>query len=252
VGSGVVVLTTSSIEVVAETGSTNSDLIRRLGSGVTLPEGYWLRAERQTGGRGRLGRQWVSPAGNLYCSTTVHLRSGDPPAHSLSFVTGLAVHDMLVSQLSVEPAPRWLKWPNDIVYDGAKMAGMLLERAGDTVVVGIGVNVAFAPAVEGRATTCIHAAHDRNTNDAAHVMDYLAPCFAERLARWRSHGLADTLDQWLARAHRKGTPLRVSDGAQAGLSGLFDGLEADGSLRLRLSDDRVMVINAGEIRLAGE
>lgn len=251
-GCGVAVLTTPKIEVVVETGSTNSDLIQRLSLGQPLAEGYWLRAERQSGGRGRLGRQWVSPAGNLYCSTMVYVRPGDPPAHSLSFVTGLAVHDMLVSQLSTAVSPRWLKWPNDIVYDGAKMAGMLLERVGDTVVVGIGVNVVFAPEVEGRATTCIHAANGRNANDPAQVMDYLAPCFARRLARWRSHGMADTLDQWLERAHREGTPLRVSDGVQSGMSGLFAGLEADGSLRLRLPDDRFVVINAGEIRLAGE
>lgn len=251
-GCGVAVLNSPVIEVVAETCSTNSDLIQRLGSGSPLPEGHWLRAERQTGGRGRLGRTWLSPPGNLYCSTMVHLRPDDPPAHSLSFVTGLAVHDMLVSQLSIAVSPRWLKWPNDIVYAGAKMAGMLLERAGDAVVVGIGVNVAFAPDVPGRATSCIHTANGRNANDAARILDFLVPCFAQRLERWRARGLADTLDEWLARAHRTGTPLHVSDGAQSGVSGRFDGLEPDGSLRLRLADDRTMVINAGEIRLADE
>ena len=235
-----------------ETGSTNLDLLQRLTAGDAPVEGFWLRAERQTGGRGRLGRQWVSPQGNLYCSTVVRLLPGDPPAHSLSFVTGLAVHDMLATQLSVSLEQRWLKWPNDILLDGAKLAGMLLERTGDAVVVGIGVNVAFAPPVDGRATTSIHQANGRNANDAARVLDYLVPDFAARLARWRSRGLADTLDQWSVRAHRKGTALRLTDGAHSGVCGSFDGLEADGSLRLRLADGEIKIINAGEIRLAGE
>ncbi len=251
-GSGGLALTHSIIEVVEETGSTNSDLLARLGSGERLGEGFWLRADRQSGGRGRLGRQWVSPQGNLYCSTVVRLLPGDPPAHSLSFVTGLAVHDMLATQLSVSLEQRWLKWPNDILLDGAKLAGMLLERTGDAVVVGIGVNVAFAPPVDGRATTSIHQANGRSANDAARVLDYLVPAFAARLARWRSRGLADTLDQWSVRAHRKGTALRLTDGAHSGVCGSFDGLEADGSLRLRLADGGTKIINAGEIRMACE
>ena len=238
------------IEVVADTGSTNSDLLQRLAKGETISEGHWLRAERQSGGRGRLGRQWDSPVGNLYCSTVVQLRPDHPPAHSLSFVAGLAVHDLLVRQLMVAMDQRWLKWPNDIIWHGAKMAGILLERQGETVVVGIGVNVAFAPEIPGRETTCIHQANMKNDNDAAGVLGYLVPEFAKRVEQWRTRGLAYVLDQWVERAHRNGTRLTVSDGTQAGVTGGFGGLQSDGALRLKRDDGSVVVVNAGEIQMA--
>lgn len=248
-GCGVIVLNIPVIEVVSETGSTNSDLLTRLAQGEVISEGHWLRAERQSSGRGRMGRQWNSPVGNLYCSTVVRVKEGDPPAHSLSFVAGLAVHDLLVGQLMVASDHRWLKWPNDIIWHGAKMAGILLERQGDTVVVGIGVNVAFAPEIAGRETTCIHIANPKNENDAAAILGYLAPAFAERVKEWRTLGLAYVLDQWMERAHRKGTRLTVSDGIQAGVTGGFDGLQSDGALRLKQDDASVVIVNAGEIRM---
>ncbi len=79
------------IETVATTGSTNADLVARLRAGESIPEGYWLRAETQTGGKGRSGRTWISPPGNLYTSTVVNLREGDPPPQTLALVIGLAV-----------------------------------------------------------------------------------------------------------------------------------------------------------------
>jgi BirA family transcriptional regulator, biotin operon repressor / biotin---[acetyl-CoA-carboxylase] ligase len=242
-------LTEPVIELIADTGSTNSDLLARIAAGETVAEGRWLRAERQSGGRGRMGRHWESPKGNLYCSTVVHLHADDPPAHSLSFVTGLAVHDMLATQMMVSRDQRWLKWPNDIVWDGAKMAGMLLERSGDSVVVGIGVNVAFAPEITGRATTCIHTANGRNANSAGRILDFLAPFFAERLARWRARGLADTLDEWLDRAHTIGTVMSVHGDATTKVSGTFAGLAPDGALRLAMADGSVHVIHAGDVLL---
>ncbi|QJQ32914.1 biotin--[acetyl-CoA-carboxylase] ligase [Sphingomonas lacunae] len=248
-GSGGTALTNPNFEFVEETGSTNSDLLDRLSKAEQLGEGYWLRAGRQLGGRGRLGRQWQSPQGNLYCSTIVQLRSDDPPAHSLSFVTGVAVYDSLAVQLGSDTDGLWLKWPNDILWQGAKLAGMLLERVNDTVVVGIGVNVAFAPVIADRDTTSIQKINDAPPSSPAEVLECLAPLFQQRLKRWRELGLRDTLDQWMERAHRVGTVLSVSDGAYEGLSGAFDGLGPDGSLRLRLADGDTKAINAGEITI---
>ena len=135
------------IRILAETGSTNADL---LALGRDAREGDWLVARRQTAGRGRAGRQWEDGAGNFMGSTVVVLRPGDPLPQTLALVAGLATAEAIAA---VPRAPdAMLKWPNDLLVDGAKLAGILLERAGETVVIGIGVNLIRAPAVAGRAT----------------------------------------------------------------------------------------------------
>jgi BirA family biotin operon repressor/biotin-[acetyl-CoA-carboxylase] ligase len=243
------------IEVVAETGSTNADLLARLAWGERLAEGFWLRAERQTGGRGRAGRTWESPPGNLYCSTVVNLRADDHPAPSISLLAGLAVHDLLRGQLLNGgirglAEQRWLKWPNDVLYNGAKMAGILCERLGDSVVVGIGVNVAVAPSISGHPTIAIHDQNGRNANEPGRVLEFLAPLFAHRLQRWRETPLAATLVEWESRAHEHGTVLRAMENSEV-VVGEFDGLANDGALRLRLADGSVRVIHAGDVMLGG-
>jgi BirA family biotin operon repressor/biotin-[acetyl-CoA-carboxylase] ligase len=242
------------VDTVVQTGSTNADLLARIAEGEFVPEGTWLRAECQTGGRGRSGKTWLSPPGNLYCSTVVHLRAEDHPAPSLSLVAGLALHDLLREQLlngtiSALHEQRWLKWPNDVLIGGAKMAGVLCERRDDVVVVGIGVNVEIAPNIEGCPTISIHEQNGQNDNDPARVLGFLAAHFEIRLAKWRSQPLVATIVEWEARAHERGTWLSVADGAGA-LTGKFDGLELDGALRLRLADGSVRVIHAGEVRIA--
>src|SRR3546814_17137925 len=110
----------------AELGSTNDWLADAARQGA--PEGQWVRADRQTGGRGRRGRTWVSEPGNLYASTLIRLRGGDPPAQQLGFVAALALHRALSAWA---PAARLsLKWPNDLLMDGAKLSGILREREG--------------------------------------------------------------------------------------------------------------------------
>src|SRR5690606_23287947 len=110
-----------------------------------ISEGYWLVADRQTLGRGRQGRQWLDAAGNYMGSTVVHLGSQDPPPASLSFVAALAVYETVLPRL-VGPRGLQLKWPNDVLLAGGKFCGLLLEREGESAVVGIGVNLAAAPA----------------------------------------------------------------------------------------------------------
>lgn len=123
-------------------------------------DGSWLRAARQTGGKGRMGRAWESPDGNLYCSTLVRLQPTDPLPHTLALVAANAVH-ALVAPLCTGQAR--IKWPNDILVDGAKIAGILLERAGDAIVVGIGINVTGHPVGLDRPVTSLAA---QGANDA--------------------------------------------------------------------------------------
>lgn len=237
------------IRAVAETGSTNADLLAALRAGERVAEGDWLIADRQNAGRGRHGRDWVDGAGNFMGSTAVQLLPGDPPAHSLALAVGLAVYEAVLPLLP-DPAPLRLKWPNDLTYAGAKLAGILLEREDEVLVVGIGVNLARAPTVEGRATVALAAlvpAPDRDLFATA-----LATLFATEIERWRSYGLDPLLRRWQAAAHPLGTPLAVAPPGEEPLTGSFDGLTGDGALRLRLADGGSRVMHAGEVFFAAE
>ncbi|RPF70369.1 biotin--[acetyl-CoA-carboxylase] ligase [Aurantiacibacter spongiae] len=239
------------IETISRTASTNTLLAERLRAGGTVREGHWLRAVEQTCGKGRAGRSWSSAPGNLYCSTVVGVQTGDPLPQTLSLVAGLGVHDLLREALSQtvpgSDAGRWLKWPNDVLIGGAKVAGILCERVLDTVIVGIGVNVASPPASLHRPTTSIAAVTGSPNPNAAEVLETLAPCFARRLHRWRTEPLRETLSEWESRAHPRGARLTVHDGPGHRISGRFGGLAEDGSLRLLLDDGSVHAIHAGDV-----
>lgn len=211
-------------------------------------EGVWLRAERQMSGRGRLGRDWASPTGNMYASTIVTLRGDDPPAPSLALVAAVALEEA-VGVVLPEPARRKLaiKWPNDLLIGGAKLSGILLERAGAHVVIGIGVNIAHHPDLPDRATTSLH--EEGSSVDVATFTDRLAALTAAWVTLWRAQGLAPIIERWSERAHPPGTPLRVRLPEGGELAGVFDGLDERGLLRLRLDDGGSRVIHAGDIFL---
>lgn len=228
---------------VAETASTNDDLASMRG---TAREGLWLRAGRQTAGRGRQGRGWSSPPGNLYASTLVHLRAGDPPAPSLALVAAVALHEALSAFADV---PLAIKWPNDLLAPGgAKLAGILLERHGGAVVVGCGANLAHRPDLPDRATASL-ASLGAAAPDPDAVVRALAEAFARWLARWRGEGLGSVIRRWTEHAHPPDTALTVAlpDGGR--IDGLYEGLDTDGALRLRLADGTARVIHAGDVFL---
>ena len=228
------------IHTVPETGSTNADLAARLRDGEALEEGFWLVADRQTGGRGRQGRAWEDGAGNFMGSTFVRPASGDPPPPTLAFAAGLAVLE------AVRPyaADARLKWPNDVLLDGAKLAGVLLEAEGDAVVVGIGVNLASAPAIAGRPAIALPQPVARD--DFAQT---LAWRFAEELDRWRMFGLEALLMRWSTAAHPLGEVLSVHEPDGSRVAGTFAGLDGDGALLLRLAGGAVRAIHAGDVLL---
>lgn len=232
-------------EEVALTGSTNADLLQRAGEGA--PEGLWLRADAQDGGRGRLGRTWVSPVGNLFASTIVRVRPNDPAPASLAFVAAVAVYDTL-RQIAPEVIIS-LKWPNDVLaQDGGKLCGMLLERAGDAVVVGIGLNLVTHPRDLDRKVSDLRTL-GATPPDAQSCVEILADAFARWLAVWRQNGLPAIIRHWEAHAHARGTALsaKLPDGED--LHGLYAGLEDDGALRLSLADGTIRAIHAADIFL---
>ncbi len=231
------------ITFVAETGSTNADMAALATQGWA--EGHWLRAGRQTAGRGRLGRDWQSREGNLQASTLIRLRAADPPVTGLGLLVGLALHEALSSL--APPAGLSLKWPNDLMAGPAKLAGILLERVGDAVIVGVGVNIRSAPEVPGRATAALADLPGGAGIDAGLVADRLADHVDLWLARWRVEGFAPVRAGWLAAAHAPGTRLAAHIAADSRLEGAFRGVAEDGALLLRQDDGRIVTIHSGDV-----
>jgi len=241
------------IETVATTGSTNADLIARLRAGEVVPDGYWLRAEMQTGGKGRSGRTWISPPGNLYASTVINLAANDPPPQTLALAMGLAVHEQVTESLMMRDHPHvMIKWPNDVLVRGAKVAGILLERCGDAIVAGMGINIAFAPEIAGRETACLSVLNMKYHANPDYALTFLAPRVATALARWRSEGLAPLLQRWSKAALPVGSPLSVNTGDDQMLRGTFGGLDPTGALLLGLANGATQTIHAGEVSLIAE
>ena len=206
-------------------------------------EGDWLVALKQDSGRGRHGREWQSLEGNFTGSTLVVLSPNDPSAPALALAAGLALIEA-VEQVASQAALS-LKWPNDLMLGSAKLAGILLERSGDRVVAGFGVNLAAAPVIAGRDTASL---------DGAVTAQAFAPILAERfahlLALWRSADPAAFAQAWQSRAHPVGTRLSVHLNHDERIAGRFDGIDPDGALRLRLDGGQVETIRAGDVSLA--
>lgn len=232
------------IETVAETGSTNADLLARLRAGSLLREGDWLVAERQSAGRGRQGRNWFDGTGNFMGSTVVHSAASDPPAHTLALVAGLAAYETVLP-FCPEAGALMLKWPNDLLLAGAKLAGILLESANGSVVVGIGVNLKVAPQLTDRKTIALADIAPPPSRDDFAVR--LAAVFDAEVERWRSHGLELLLRRWQAAAHGHGASLKVHDPSGSTLVGSFVGLDASGSLLLRDPDGKTHTVHAGDV-----
>lgn len=194
-----------------------------------------------------MGRSWDSVSGNLFASTIVRMGTGDPPPSSLGFVASLAVHDT-VRQIAPEVAVM-VKWPNDLLTrDGAKICGMLLERTGEAVVIGIGLNLRSHPAGLDRPVTDL-SARGANPPEPQAVVEILADMLQTWLDRWRIGGLGPVLKGWQAHAHPHGTALSVSLPTGEALDGLYAGLDDDGALKLRLADGEIRAIHAADIFL---
>lgn len=205
-------------------------------------EGDWLVALHQDAGKGRQGRNWVSVEGNFYGSTIVELRSGDPPAQSLSLAAGLVLIEAI--DVAAPGQALMLKWPNDVLLLGKKLAGILLERSGDRVAAGFGTNLASAPQLAGKECASLNG---KILPQA--FAPLLASNFGRLLGLWRQSEPALLAQAWLTRAHPVGTRLTVHASAGETTSGRFDGIEPDGALRLRRDDGSLEVVRAGDVEL---
>jgi BirA family transcriptional regulator, biotin operon repressor / biotin---[acetyl-CoA-carboxylase] ligase len=174
----------------------------------------------------------------------VQLQPGDPPAPALSLVAGLALIEAV--EAAAPCAPLSLKWPNDLLLGDAKLAGILLERTGNRVVAGFGVNLADAPSIAGRKTAALTPIADLTPQAFAPL---LAGKFEQLLASWRSADPVQFAQAWIARAHPVGTPLEVHSGPDERVGGTFGGIEPDGAMRLRRPNGMVDLIRAGDVQL---
>jgi BirA family biotin operon repressor/biotin-[acetyl-CoA-carboxylase] ligase len=227
--------------------STNAEALERARSGERGP--LWITAERQTAGRGRRGNSWISEPGNLYA--TLLLTDPAPPDHApeLSFIAALAVHDAI---MDCSMALNWrlaLKWPNDVLCDGAKLAGILIEseNIGDTLAValGIGVNCAHHPDGTSYPATDLATAGVSATSDA--IFSAISGAMFRRLAQWRSGpGFPSIRADWLECAIGVGGDLIVRLPGRE-VSGRFEALDERGRLLLRRPDGALETISAGDV-----
>lgn len=223
----------------AEVGSTNDWLLARADS---LPDGHWVIADRQTAGRGRRGRVWNDGAGNFMGSVLVR-DSG--AVQQLSFVAALAVMDALTTATRTNSGEFSLKWPNDVLLTGAKCAGTLLERQGDALVIGIGINLARHPDNTERPAISLHAAGLPVPTPPA-LLDALAAAFSHWRGIWQRDGFAPIRAAWLARTAGLRGRVVARLGSES-REGVFEGLAEDGALLLRLDDGNLRAIHAGEV-----
>ncbi|QFS82190.1 Bifunctional ligase/repressor BirA [Roseivivax sp. THAF40] len=234
--------------ILTETDSTNAEALRRAD---TLAGPTWIMAHRQTAARGRRGRAWAGPDGNF--AATLFLRPEEPPETVAlrSFVAALALHDTCVT-LTGRTTPFALKWPNDVLLNGGKLAGILLESAGAggrvaALAIGVGVNLREAPdsrALDAHALRPVALLPETGAEvSQEEFLDHLAQAYAAREASFRTHGFAPIREAWLARAARIGEAITART-PRAETQGIFETVDATGNLVLKTPDGRVSIAAA--------
>lgn len=217
--------------------STNAEGAR-LAAGLTGPA--WVLAREQTAGRGRRARAWASPPGNFHA--TLVLKPAEPPeiVALRSFVAALALRDAFVAATGL-PQAFALKWPNDVLLNGGKVAGILLESGSQgagvsSLCIGIGVNLIAAPdpaQVEPGALRPVSLLSETGLRLAPETfLDHLAPAYAAREARFVAEGFAPIRADWLAHAARLGERITARTGRDT-REGIFETVDASGNLVLR-------------------
>lgn len=227
--------------------STNAQAHRLVEQGYDVAANpVWIRAERQTAGRGRMGRHWSSPIGNLmatYVCTPVCDRQN---LAEIGFVAGLALHDTL---LSFAPDSHIsLKWPNDVLLDGAKVSGILLETLDQEmrhIAVGVGINLDSAPTDTPYPAIALRAATGQAVAPEA-VLKNLAHQFLEWQKLWETKGFAVLRGPWLERAHGVGETITLRQ-PKSELKGIFADITEDGRLVLQTEQGKTVKVSAGDV-----
>jgi BirA family transcriptional regulator, biotin operon repressor / biotin---[acetyl-CoA-carboxylase] ligase len=227
--------------------STNTEALMRARRGERGP--LWITARQQTAGRGRRGNAWISTPGNFYGTLLLGDPAAPDSAPELSFVAALAVHDAIADRAPTLRDNLALKWPNDVLCTGQKLAGILIESetiAGQLVVaVGIGVNCMHHPVETAYPATDLASAGTQVSADDLFLV--LSGAMAKRLVQWhRGAGFAAIRADWLRRAAGIGGEMRVRL-PDRDYVGRFEALDERGRLLLRLADGALQTITAGDV-----
>lgn len=252
-------------------GSTNEEASARVRNGERGP--LWITAEAQTAGRGRRGRSWNSPPGNLYASLLLSDPSSFERAPELAFVAALALRDAIIAEAPALAPHLGFKWPNDLLLKGEKCAGILIEgevepRNSVSVVIGIGVNCVHHPPTASNSVldetkparvravpfgdqAVLFPATDFRAHGAditpAQLFRRLSATMCKRLAQWdRGRGFSTIVGDWLSAARGIGEEIRVGNGGGEKI-GRFVGLDRSGRLVLETRDGAMEKISAGDV-----
>lgn len=241
------------LDCLKQTTSTNSDAFRIAEDGA--PEGTVVIADAQIGGKGRRGRVWSSPAGvNLYCSVVLRPSIMPHEAPQLTFLSAVAVARAIEQTTDLIPE---IKWPNDVLIGGKKVAGLLNEMSAETdginfIILGIGVNLnmtadQFPDDLRYPATSLLLESGSRvcRTHFAAVMLNELDKLYAD----FASSGFGPVREEWQKRCNANGRAVSVSDVGDEHKSGMFVGIDGDGALLLRSGDGRIERIVSGDVRV---
>ena len=226
--------------------STNAEALRQIADGE--PSGKIIWARHQSEGRGRRGRSWHSPPGNLYITITV-LRPPDRLVGQLAFVAaigaGEAVKGALVSQELLQ-----YKWPNDLMLEGQKLGGILIEtgsyRDTEQVAIGLGINVACKPSGMNATSLDDYAM----VTPVEEILRAVCRSFEHWYQIWQQDGFSPIRERWLEAAHRLDEPIEIRFPDGTSIDGTFRGLDQDGALTLEQNDGKTVLIAAGEVFVA--
>ena len=207
-----------------------------------LEEGIVVQCLEQRSGRGRHGNTWFSPMGNLYMSILLRPKCDVKQAGQLSFVAAVALSAAMDEVVDTKQHKKALKWPNDILIDGKKVSGILIEKEADGYALGMGVNIMNPPdqgvglsQVSWEIQVAIHPFRDKVLEKLSYYYDL-----------WQDKGFAEIRELWLSQAHGLGEPIKARL-AKGDKSGVFEGLSPEGALLLKQDDGEILDINAGEV-----
>ena len=236
------------IQVLGRAESTQDSLHEIIAQNPDLKEGQVVQALTQDGGRGRHGNSWTSPMGNLYMSVLLRPKGELQKAGEFGFVVAVALHQALLSYVDEDEHKIQLKWPNDVLVNGLKISGILLECEPSLdhkgimhMVVGVGVNIFNAPDL---ATSLNDVAHEAIYVNK--VRDKILDKLSETYILWQEKGFAPIRQMWLNEAYCLDEPItaRLKGGSH---QGVFKGLSEDGALVLGMEDGSEKEIHAAEV-----
>lgn len=240
-----------------EIGSTNVEALRIGANGNVGP--LWILADRQTAGRGRIGRQWFSLSGNLHASLLLTLWCEAEEITQISLLAGSALADAINAVATPASrsagSPPILKWPNDLLIENAKCAGILVETTALTNgsyrgVLGFGVNIDKAPDIAGRPSTSLRENGIHTTPSALCAkLDQAARAAFKTLAA--NEGFKQLKQGWLSQSMPLGSPLTVTTGREV-CRGEFAGLDDDGALLLKTDAEKLRRITFGDVSTIGD